>query len=497
MSDSQRIGSITVAGAGIVGLSAALAFAQALPRARVQLLDLEPDLAALADRMPGTLPAIRHFHRLVGIGELDLVREAGTTHRISTRFENWSPDGEPFYHCFGRYGVTLKSSPFQHQWARAQREGRALPFDCYAPVAALARADKFVHPVEDQSSLLASFDYALRLDPDLYRRRLQLQAGRAGIVVRPGVLGQVERRSDGGVAALILADGSRIESDLFIDCAGPKAPILSSIDARFDNWSEFLPCDRLLLAVAAPRQPSPVDDVVATADGWRMSIPLLSRTLTAFAFSSAITQEAQACFGFGDQDDNGRCELVKLRLGRRPESWVSNVVAFGDSAVAVDPLESTNLHLAQSAIRRAISLLPDRDFHPLVLREFNRRTASEADRVRDFIAAHYLAAKRSGGEFWRSMAARRKPDSLYHTLEQFEGRGRLPKFEEESFDDDSWLVVLFGVGVEPRRIDPTALRIDLEESSATMERIAKLSAAVPAQLPSYRDYLARLIAGRT
>lgn len=492
MTDSQRIGSITVAGAGIVGLSAALAFAQALPRARVQLLDLEPDPAALADRMPGTLPAIRHFHRLIGLGEAELLREAGATHRIGTRFENWSPDGEPFYHCFGRHGVNLKSSPFQHQWARARAENRALSFDSYAPVAALARAEKFVHPVEDQSSLLASFDYALRLDPELYRRRLKLQAGRARIAVRDGAIGGVERRSDGGAAALLLDDGSRIESDLFIDCAGPRAPILSAIDDRFDDWCEFLPVDRLLLAVAAPREPTPVDRASATPEGWRTEIALLPRTLVVSAFSSAITDEAQARAALDSPD----CELIELRPGRRPESWVRNVVAFGDSAVAVDPLESTNLHLAQSAIRRAISLLPDRDFHPLVLREFNRRTAAEADRVRDFIAVHYLAARRRDGDFWRSMPDRRRPDSLRHTLEQFEGRGRLPKFEEESFDDDSWLAVLCGLGLEPRRIDPTALRVDVEESSAAMERIARLSAQVPAQLPSYRDYLARLVAGR-
>jgi tryptophan halogenase len=188
-------------------------------------------------------------------------------------------------------------------------------------------------------------------------------------------------------------------------------------------------------------------------------------------------------------------EVAAIRPGRRRSSWVGNVVAFGDAAVAFDPLEAANLSLAQSAIRRAVSLLPNNDFLPLLLEEFNRQTRVEAERVRDFIAVHYLASKNTDKPFWSAMPPREKPASLRHTLEQFEGRGRLPKYEEETFDEDSWLSVLFGLGLMPRQVDPTAYRIDEEEASAMMDRIAQMSAALPAQLPPYPDYLAQLISG--
>jgi tryptophan halogenase len=495
MSEGKRIGSILVCGSGPVGLSAAVAFARALPRARVRLLALSPDPAALADRMPGMLPSVRFFHRLIGLDEPRLVRQAGATHRIGTRFDHWSADGEPWFHCFGRYGATMRTSPFRHQWARMRNQGRALNYDQYAPVTAIARAEKFVHPPDDQSSLLASFDYALRLDPQLYARVLMDEAVRARVELRDGEIGEVRHRLDGKVASVVLTNGTELQADLFIDCAGPAAPLLSSVEPEFDDWSECLPCDHVFIGRTDSGRPSPVDIATATPFGWRMSIPLQSGSLICGGYSSALVHGEEAARGFRAATGLEGVEVAAIRPGRRRSSWVGNVVAFGDAAVAFDPLEAANLSLAQSAIRRAVSLLPNTDFLPLLLEEFNRQTRVEAERVRDFIAVHYLASKNTDEPFWSAMPPREKPAGLRHTLEQFEGRGRLPKYEEETFDEDSWLSVLFGLGLMPRHVDPTAYRIDEEEASGMMNRIAQMSAALPAQLPPYPDYLAQLISG--
>jgi tryptophan halogenase len=494
MSEARRLASILVCGAGLVGLSAAIAFARALPRARVLVLGLEPDPAALADRMPGTLPSVRFFHRLVGIEEPRLVRQAGATHRIGTRFDQWRDDGESWYHCFGRYGASMQASPFRHQWARMRSDGRALGFDHYAPVTALARAEKFVHPPDDHNSLLSSFDYGLRLDPRLYARVLMDEAARARVEFRDGAIGEARLGADGRVEAVALAGGDSLVADLYIDCAGPAAPILSAVSPEFDDWSECLPCDRLLIGHTAAGAPSPIDVAAATPSGWSMAIPMQSGRLVCAGYSSVLSDQDHVPRQF--QEDSGieDIERVSIRPGRR-ESWVGNVVGFGDTTVAFDPLEATNLSLAQSAIRRAVSLLPDSDFLPALLAEFNRQTRVETERVRDFIAAHYLASSRTEGEFWSAMGTRHKPDSLAHTLEQFIGRARLPKYEEETFEEDSWLAVLLGLGLMPERIDPTAYRIPEAEALAMLDKVGRMSADVPTPLPSYPDYLAKLISG--
>jgi tryptophan halogenase len=448
-----------------------LAFARALPWARVELVETAPDPASLADRMPATLPPVGRFHAAIGLDELDLVRRGIAVHRLGTRFEHWSADGRPWYHVYGEFGFSIGQVGFGDVWLEIERRKRALPFHIYSPAAVIAEADKFVHPEERAGSPLATYLYALALDPEAYRARLDEQAVAARIVRTAGDLLDVERREDDAIAALRLSGDRRAEADLYLDCTGPSARLLGTVDDSFEDWGAWLPADRIAVAEAAG-EPSPVDVASATPDGWRWQGSAGRRTL-----------RAELTAG-GDG--------VPIRPGRRPRPFVRNVLALGDAATAVDPLHGTNLHLAQSAILRALELLPGRDCHPLEIAEFNRRSGQETLRVRDFLALHYFRSGRREGDFWTELAERAPPDSLAHTLEQFEARGRLPFYEEETFDKASWLAALFGLGVRPRHLNPAGAGFDPEQAAGAMQAYAEQLAALPPRLPAYRDYLARM-----
>jgi tryptophan halogenase len=482
----KAIRSVCVAGGGIVGLSAALAFARALPKARVSVVATPADADALADRLPSTQPLVGRFHAAIGFDELDLVRTGIATHRLATRFERWSADGAAWHHALGGAGASLGDSQFYKVWAKARRAGRAGPFEGHIPAAVLARQGKFVHPDARPGSPLGTYLYALRLDPEQYRGRLEAACDAQRVERTAGTLGGIDRREDGGVAALRLEDGRRIEADLFLDCAGPAAPLLTALGDSFEDWSAWLPADRLLLGEAKSARPSPVDVVEAIDDGWRWTAPLVDKALVGFVYASAVTSGAQARKVL----DTG--EAVAIRPGRQRAPWVHNVLAIGDAAVAVDPLEGVNLHLGHSAILRALELLPGRDCLPVELAEYNRRTEWETTRVRDFLALHYLGSGRRKGRFWTALEGRPPPETLAMTLEQWQRRGRLPFFEEESFDRDSWTSVLFGLGIMPRDVDPVADGVSLDQAAPAIARHAERLAALPAKLPSYPDYLQRM-----
>ena len=481
MTAPRAVRSVAILGGGIVGLTAARAFARALPQVAVTVVETPPDPAALADRLPGTLPAINPFHAWIGIDEATLARERVATYRLGTRFSGWSADGSDWVHAYGDHGLPAAGIPFHQLWARADARGAAPSFDRFCAAAALLRAGKFVHPQPDPGSSLSTYDYALRLDPDAYRALLRRDLSARTVA---GSLGGMERRDDGGVAALILSDGRRVEADLFVDCAGPAAPLLSALDPSFESWDFWLPCDRLLLARGAGAEATSGDDVAAIDIGWRWR----DGDFAALAHNSG-TKEDRARQAFGET----QAEPISIRTGRRPHPWIRNVVAIGDAAVAVDPLESTNLALAHNAIRRMLDLLPTRDCLDVELSEYRRRSGDEAMRVRDFLALHYLRSGRGEGAFWLGLQDRALPESLAHTIDQFEARGRLPFFEEELFDRDSWLAVLFGLGIRPRAQQPTAARVDPARSDPAIKAFADRLAALPAQLPTYRDYLARLV----
>ena len=95
---------------------------------------------------------------------------------------------------------------------------------------------------------------------------------------------------------------------------------------------------------------------------------------------------------------------------------------------------------------------------------------------------------------WRAVAAAELPPSLAHTLALFRERGALPFHEEESFPRDSWLSVLIGQGVTPRRVDPLAETTPPELAArATAQWRHAIAATVP-QLPAHASYLRDLLA---
>jgi tryptophan halogenase len=289
---------------------------------------------------------------------------------------------------------------------------------------------------------------------------------------------------------VVLLDGSSCGADLFVDCTGPQAILRGAIDEERDDWSGHLMCDRVLLAEGpSPAEPLPYDSITATPAGWRWSAATATHGVHGICYASAFCDDASAAHQLGvasGAEVSG--PAVTIAAGTRRAPWRGNCVAVGEAATAIEPLEWSNLHLAHSAIDRIIAMMPGSECAPVELAEFNRQSYAEAIRVRDFVQLHYAAASR-GEPFWRGAAAAALPPSLAHSLTLFEERGRLPVYEEETFARDSWVAILFGQGILPRRTDPLAERLP---STEVARMIADLHGAIEAAVPDfpiYADYL--------
>jgi tryptophan halogenase len=466
----RAIRSVAILGGGITGLSAAAAFARALPQVAITVIETAPDPAALADRLPGSMTSIHRFHASIGLDEAALLGAGAAIPRLGLRFENWAAGSETWYHVHGDHGAPTGAVAFHQLWARARREGQAEPYHRYAAAGVLAEAGRFVHPQGDPGSPLATFDYALRLDPDRYRGILASLADRLRVVRTQGSFGGIDRHGDGMVAALLLTDGRRIEADLYLDASGPAAVLAEAVGGAFEDWSSTLPCDRLLLGEGPSSAASPNDTIVAGAQGWQFACPLPGRTVLGHVWSSADPAP----------DPQGRA--LALRPGRRADPWIRNVLMLGDAAIVLDPLHWPNLHLTQTALARALDLLPGRDCHPVEIAEYNRRSREEARRMRDFQALHYL----------RAGASIEVPGSLARTVQQFESRGRLPVYDEDSLPDEIWLSALLGLGVLPHDIQPLAAAVDPVAAAARMAEMRASLAQLPARVPGFAEYLARV-----
>jgi len=481
---------VVVLGGGLLGWSAAAALRRKIPALRVTVIALPPPPDALAERIGSTLPSIVEFHRDIGMSDGDALLRANCGFRLGTEFQHWNAELPSYVHAYDRYGQPLGTASFHNHWVRHAQLGSTPPFDQYSPAAAMARGGRFVLPDTDPASPFGHFEYGLALDIAAYPQMMRAYAQHLGAIERRGGFKGVRLdASTGFIAALALDDGQEIKADLFIDCSGPRALLRGALDHEFEDWSRWLPCDRLLLADAAPvAQPSPLDRAVAHDAGWRWAAQSLGRTSHGYAYASGELSDdkaARTLRGYAGADPQAP---IALRQGRRPQPWLRNCVALGDAATMVEPLEWTNLHLAHSAIDRLVAMMPDRDCAPVELWDYNRQCAAETTRVRDFLALHYAASHRPE-HFWRRMRDTALPDSLAHTMQLFAERGRLPFYEDETFARDSWLAVLLGQGIIPRRTDPLIDTVPLAESDRAMMTMRDGIARIVPTLPTHADFL--------
>jgi len=183
---APSIRDVVVAGGGIPGWSAAAALRKRLPGLSVTIVPTPPPPDALADRVGSTLPSIAEFHADIGLTEADTVVRAGSSFRLGTWFEGWAEDRPPYVHAYGEYGKPFGTASFHQHWVRAAHLDAAAPFDAHAPVAAMARAGRFVHPREEAGSPLAGFGYGLQISPARYREMMRAYARHLGVMERPG-----------------------------------------------------------------------------------------------------------------------------------------------------------------------------------------------------------------------------------------------------------------------------------------------------------------------
>jgi tryptophan halogenase len=182
---------------------------------------------------------------------------------------------------------------------------------------------------------------------------------------------------------------------------------------------------------------------------------------------------------------------VRFTTGKRRRQWNRNVVAVGLSGGFIEPLESTTIHLIQTAILRLVQLFPDRGFRQADIDEFNAQADFEYASVRDFVIAHYKVGERADTPFWRHCRSMPIPDSLERKLATFASTGRVFKQGEELFDVESWVQVLIGQDLIPQAWDPGVELKSDNEILAYLRNIEEVIRRCVDVMPDHAEYVRR------
>jgi tryptophan halogenase len=493
----HHIRKVVIVGGGTAGWMTAAALSRVLQERFCEIHVIESSDIGIVGVGEATIPPILQMNHLLGLEENEFILKTGATFKVGIEFVDWHRPGNRYLHPFGPFGRQIGPVWFPHYWRRmlTQSGDSAGTLDEYSLTAMAARQGKFQRSVAAPGGQTQPLTYAFHFDAGLFAYFLREQAVARGVIRHDRRIVGHKLADNGFVESVRFEDGESAEGDLFIDCSGFRGLLIEqALETGYEDWSNWLPCDRAVAMASAPLDElPPYTRATARPAGWQWRIPLQHRTGNGHVYCSSFMSDDEAASLLSQNlptEAAGEARLLSFATGRRKLSWNRNVIAIGLASGFLEPLESTSIHLIQTSIEKLLNLFPDRSFRQADIDLYNRATANEFESVRDFLILHYWANDRDD-PFWKACRAMTLPDQLQEKIALYEGFGRVFKREDELFSPVSWASVFEGQGISAKGFDPMALGMP----SAALERLlTQMRTAIRTRVDSMMTH-AEFVAG--
>jgi tryptophan 7-halogenase len=205
----------------------------------------------------------------------------------------------------------------------------------------------------------------------------------------------------------------------------------------FVDYRATLFCDRAIIG-GWTRSHEPVHPYTTSQTmnaGWCWQIEHEDRINRGYVYSADFLTDADAEAEFRQQNPLiDSTALVRFKSGRYRNAWVQNVVAIGNSAGFVEPLEATAIAAICTAARSLAESLAESEgiVSPTIRREFNEHNRRSWDTIADFLAVHYKFNTLLDTPFWQE--CREKAD--------LRGAARIVEFYQDNGPSQLWRLTL-------------------------------------------------------
>ena len=457
---TDMIHQILVLGSGSAGLISALTLKRKIPQLHVRVVrDPEIGIIGVGEGTTPNFPDLL-FNQL-GIPRKTFYALAQPTWKLGIRFK-WGSRGS-FDYTFAPqldawWGDLGRPNGF---YCRDEFHAADLP-------SALMEAD-MAFPRQDNGCPDVQPWHAFHIENEHFVSMLETITLDAGIEIIDGSVEGAER-GDAGVKSVHLKDGRKLEADFFIDCSGFRSELLGkTLEAPFESFDKTLFCDRAVVGGWA-RTTEPIH-AYTTAEqmttGWCWQIEHEHRINRGYVYCSAMISDEDAEREFrGKNPKVATTRIVPFRSGCYRKTWVDNVVAIGNSAGFVEPLEATALMVVSLHIQSLVDVLKAcaLDPNPSVADVYNDLTYPTWLGIRDFLGLHYKPNTALETPFWKRCREETDLSSIQDLLDFYAENGptglcryRMPKSHTESdFGIEGYLVMLVGMQVPYRKnFDPS------------------------------------------
>ena len=488
---------VVIAGGGTAGWIAAALLNKVLGKV-INITLIESTHIGTVGVGEATIPPIMQLNNALGINEQHFINATNATIKLGIEFENWKSSAHSYMHAFGTLGKNFPFCDFYNFWLKGQTQGCKDDFWDFSLNYQAAKNNKFAPLNTISNTSLPGLSYAYHFDASLYAEFLKHLATERGVKHLDAKINEVMQcPTSGNIQSLTLDDGSSISGDLFLDCTGLRALLIEqTLNTGFVDWSHYLPCDSAIaVQTASNDELKPYTRSIAHSAGWQWQIPLQHRMGNGLVYCSRHISDddaKQLLLNNLPAEPITEPRLIKFKTGRRLKQWHKNVVAIGLSSGFLEPLESTSIHLIQSAVTRLIKLFPRHGVSDALVTEFNKQSITEIEHIRDFIILHYKLTEREDTPFWRQCKQMEIPQSLAHKMDLFKQTGKVVRENDELFAEVAWQQVMIGQGLLPDDYGALADSLTNEQLAELFSNLKTLINSTVEQLPSHTVFLSSL-----
>ena len=488
---------VVIAGGGTAGWITAALLNKVLGKV-IKITLIESSAIGTIGVGEATIPPIIQLNHALGINEQDFINATNASIKLGIEFENWKTTSHSYMHAFGSFGKDFPFCDFYNFWVKGKITGSEDSLWDFSLNYQAAKQHKFAPLNTIPNTQLPGLSYAYHFDATLYAEFLKKLAMSRGVDHIDAKIEQVEQCPlSGNIKSLTLDNTQQINGDLFIDATGQRALLIEqTINTGFVDWSHYLPCDS---AVAVQSQGTselkPYTRSIAHSAGWQWQIPLQSRIGNGLVYRSRYLSDdaaTQLLLNNLPAEPITAPRVIKFKTGRRLKQWHKNVVSVGLASGFLEPLESTSIHLIQSAVTRLIKLFPHNGISETLVTEFNKQSVIEIEHIRDFIILHYKLTEREDSAFWRQCKQMDIPHSLAHKLKLFKETGKVVRENDELFAEVAWQQVFIGQGLNPDDYNSIVDSLSSEQLNDLFSTLKTLITSTVEQLPTHKDFLAKI-----
>ena len=388
---------IVILGGGSAGFLAALTLRAALPNCAIRLIR-SSDIGIIGVGEGSTVDLPRHLHGFLRLDPARFLADVRPTYKLGIHFL-WGPRPAFDYTFTTQFTDAIPGLPRPagfYAWDDSSN------LDVSAALMAAGKA----FPRDANGAPILQPTLAYHMENESFVTYLERCAGANRIEISEGRVAQVERGLE-GVAALLLESGERVTAELFVDASGFRSELLGkALEEPFMSYADALFCDRAVAGgwerTDEPLLPYTTAETMDAGWAWRIEHERVVNR--GYVFSSAFISDEEAEAEFRRKNPRvQKTRTIRFRTGRYARSWVGNVVAIGNAAGFVEPLEATALMMICQEARLLALALAEAEGNPQPTAKdcLNAVLARFWDEIRDFLAVHYRFNTRLETPFWQ------------------------------------------------------------------------------------------------